>query len=80
MRQGRARVGDHFEWLIKHCVPEAYCREAETSGLDLNTYLSGKAAGKLPGETGLIALDWWNGNRSILVDGDLTGVLVGMTL
>ena len=77
---GQSCVGDHFEWLIKHCVPEVYCREAETSGLDLNTYLSGKAAGKLPGETGLIALDWWNGNRSILVDGDLTGVLVGMTL
>ena len=32
------------------------------------------------GESGLIALDWWNGNRSVLLDNDLTGMMLGMTL
>ena len=39
-----------------------------------------RAAALEPGESGLLALDWWNGNRSVLVDVDLTGVLLGMTL
>src|SRR4029450_3083561 len=38
------------------------------------------AAGVKPGESGLLALDWWNGNRSVLVDADLSGLLVGLTL
>ncbi|HEX7473618.1 MAG TPA: FGGY-family carbohydrate kinase, partial [Candidatus Limnocylindrales bacterium] len=40
-----------------------------------------EAAGTLrPGESGLLALDWWNGNRSVLVDADLSGLVIGMTL
>lgn len=77
---GQSCVGDHFDWMIKNCVPEDYYEEAKDRGCDLHTLLSEKASEKLPGESGLIALDWWNGNRSVLVDGDLTGVLVGMTL
>jgi len=42
--------------------------------------LEEKAAKLIPGESGLLALDWWNGNRSVLVDVDLTGVLLGATL
>jgi L-ribulokinase len=42
--------------------------------------LEEKAAALRPGESGLLALDWWNGNRSVLVDVDLTGTIIGMTL
>ena len=42
--------------------------------------LEGEAARLAPGETGLVALDWWNGNRSILADAELTGVIAGLTL
>jgi L-ribulokinase len=42
--------------------------------------LEKRAAALAPGESGVVALDWWNGNRSVLVDVDLTGVLLGMTL
>ena len=49
-------------------------------GISPHELLERKAAALKPGESGLVALDWWNGNRSVLVDVDLTGVLLGMTL
>ena len=73
-------MGDHFQWFINNCVPAEYQEEARRQNLGIHEYLSRKAAEKLPGETGLVALDWWNGNRSVLVNGDLTGVVLGMTL
>jgi L-ribulokinase len=48
--------------------------------MDIYALLEEKAAKLKPGTSGLLALDWWNGNRSVLVDGDLTGMLVGATL
>lgn len=48
--------------------------------MNIHEYLSEKAALLRPGESGLLALDWWNGNRSVLVDVDLTGLLLGQTL
>jgi L-ribulokinase len=48
--------------------------------MDLHALLEEKAARLKVGESGLLALDWWNGNRSILVDADLTGLLIGATL
>jgi L-ribulokinase len=60
-------------------VPPAY-QEAAGRGLNVHQLLEEKAAGQKPGEHGLVALDWWNGNRSILVDVDLTGMLLGATL
>jgi L-ribulokinase len=48
--------------------------------LDIHQLLEEKAARLKPGESGLLALDWWNGNRSVLVDVDLTGLLMGATL
>lgn len=77
---GQSCVGDHFAWFVENCVPAAYEREAEAQGLDLHQLLEKKAAELKPGESGLLALDWWNGNRSVLVDVDLTGLLVGATL
>lgn len=77
---GQSCVGDHFEWFVENCVP-AYClKEAEEKGLNIHDLLSEKAKRLAVGESGLIALDWWNGNRSVLVDVDLTGMIVGCTL
>jgi L-ribulokinase len=77
---GQSCVGDHFAWFVENCVPAAYEREAQARGLDIHQLLEEKAAGLKPGESGLLALDWWNGNRSVLVDVDLTGLLLGATL
>ena len=77
---GQCCVGDHYAWLTRHFVPRSYQEEAERRGLSLHQYLTQLASALKPGESGLMALDWWNGNRSILVDGDLTGLLMGLTL
>jgi L-ribulokinase len=77
---GQSCVGDHFAWFTENCVPAAYEREAEARGISIHELLEEKAAQLKPGESGLLALDWWNGNRSVLVDVDLTGLLLGATL
>ncbi len=77
---GQSCVGDHFGWFVEHCVPEQYQQEARQRGMDIHALLEEKAAQLKPGESGLLALDWWNGNRSVLVDVDLTGLMLGMTL
>ena len=77
---GQSCCGDHFKWMIENCVPRAYADEADARGMSLHALLTEKADALRPGESGLIALDWWNGNRSVLADFDLTGLLIGMTL
>jgi L-ribulokinase len=77
---GQSGVGDIFGWFVEHQVPPRYHDEARSRGLDLHAYLSELAARQEVGEHGLIALDWHNGNRSVLVDHELSGLLVGMTL
>jgi L-ribulokinase len=77
---GQSCVGDHFGWFVDSCVPPPYHEEAASRGLNAHQLLEEKAAGQQPGEHGLLALDWWNGNRSVLVDVDLTGLLIGVTL
>jgi len=77
---GQSCAGDHFAWFMENCAPASYAAEAERRGLSLHDLFEEKASALKPGESGLVALDWWNGNRSVLVDVDLTGVLVGMTL
>jgi L-ribulokinase len=77
---GQSCVGDHFAWFVENCVPARYEKEAQQRGIDLHQLLEEKAAQSKPGESGLLALDWWNGNRSVLVDVDLSGLLIGATL
>ena len=77
---GQSCVGDHFQWFVENCTPADYKAEADRRGIDLHALLTEKASALNPGESGLVALDWWNGNRSVLVDVDLTGMIVGMTL
>lgn len=77
---GQSCVGDHFAWFVENCVPSAYEQEARKRNMDIHQLLEEKAVKLKVGESGLLALDWWNGNRSVLVDVDLTGMMLGMTL
>ena len=77
---GQAAVGDIFGWFTDQAVPESYHQDSRRQGLDLHQYLTRKAAELRPGESGLLALDWWNGNRSVLMDAELSGVILGLTL
>jgi L-ribulokinase len=77
---GQSCVGDHFSWFVEHAVPASYEAEARDRGLDLHELLQEKAGRLRVGQSGLLALDWWNGNRSVLVDAELGGLLIGATL
>ncbi len=77
---GQSGVGDIFAWFVDHAVPPEYHQAAADAGLNVHEYLEREAARQKVGEHGLIALDWWNGNRSTLVDVDLSGLLIGATL
>lgn len=77
---GQSCVGDHFEWFVENCLPASYEAEAKKQDIDIHQLLTEKASNLQAGESGLLALDWWNGNRSVLVDVDLTGMMIGMTL
>lgn len=80
LESGIAAVGDMFGWFVDHMTSEEYAVKAKEEGKNLHIYLTEKASGLKPGESGLIALDWWNGNKTPYVDGRLSGVLVGCTL
>ncbi len=73
---GQVAVGDMLAWF----VDEIGGADGAVGGEDPYEELEQAAAKLRPGETGLVALDWWNGNRSILADADLTGVIAGLTL
>lgn len=77
---GQSGVGDIFAWFVESAVPPKYHVAARRAGWDLHRELEREAAKLRPGESGLLALDWWNGNRSVLVDVDLSGLLLGATL
>lgn len=77
---GQSAVGDIFEWFVEESVPAYVQKAAEELNLNVHEYLEQKASEYKPGESGLLALDWWNGNRSVLVDTELGGLLLGMTL
>lgn len=77
---GQTGGGDIYAWFVNNCVPPWVEEAARKEGLDVHGYLSQGAEQLAVGESGLLCLDWWNGNRSILVDADLTGMIVGLTL
>jgi len=77
---GQYAGGDMFAWFFAHGVPASVKIQARKLNLAFTELLEERAAALRPGESGLLALDWWNGNRCVLVDADLTGVLLGATL
>jgi L-ribulokinase len=77
---GQSGVGDIFAWFVDNAVPPEYHAAAKKQKKDIHALLEQEASYLKPGESGLLALDWWNGNRSVLVDVDLTGLLLGATL
>ena len=77
---GQSGVGDIFAWFIDHGVPPAYADAAAERGLSVHELLSAEAMTAPAGAHGLIALDWLNGNRSVLVDHHLSGMIAGLTL
>lgn len=77
---GQAGVGDLFAWFMAQGVPASVSAEAQRSGVSIYQLLEERAARLQPGASGLLALDWWNGCRSVLMDSDLSGLLVGLTL
>ncbi|UKA56800.1 ribulokinase [Arthrobacter sp. FW306-2-2C-D06B] len=77
---GQSGVGDIFGWFTRYGVPPEYHEAAEEQGMGIHEYLTELASTHKIGEHGLIALDWHSGNRSVLVDHELSGVIVGQTL
>jgi L-ribulokinase len=77
---GQSAVGDIFAWWTGLGVPENYRADAAERGQDLHEYLTTRCAGQPVGAHGLLALDWMGGNRSVLVDHRLSGVIAGLTL
>ena len=77
---GQSGVGDIFGWFTHTSVPAAYTEAAQAAGVSLHEHLTQLAAGQQVGEHGLVALDWHSGNRSVLVDHELSGAVVGLTL
>jgi len=75
LEAGQSAVGDIFNWFVKYLTPAEFTAQGDPHG-----NLTKVAAQLKPGESGLLALDWNNGNRTILVDARLTGLLVGQTL
>ena len=77
---GQSGVGDIFGWFAANGVPPEYVQAAAAAGLGIHEYLTELASSQPVGAHGLVALDWHSGNRSVLVDHELSGVVVGQTL
>jgi L-ribulokinase len=77
---GQSGVGDIFGWFVENQVPPEYHEAARAQGKSLHQHLSDLAAKQRVGEHGLLALDWHSGNRSVLVDHELSGLVLGQTL
>lgn len=77
---GQAGVGDIFAWFVNTQVPNEYHQEAKEQKISIHDLLSNKASKLRAGESGLLALDWLNGCRTPLVDAELSGLVLGLSL
>lgn len=77
---GQNCVGDALAWFVDNCVPNSYWEQAKAEGKGIHQFLQEKAEKLKPGESGLLALDWFNGVRSPLMDFSLTASIVGITV
>lgn len=77
---GQSAVGDIFAWFVENYVSKEIELKAKANHQDLHQYLEEQASKLRVGQSGMVALDWFGGNRSILVDADVSGMMLGMTL
>jgi L-ribulokinase len=77
---GQSGVGDIFGWFVSHAVPAEITDQARKENRSVHELLTEQAAEQPVGAHGLIALDWHSGNRSVLVDHDLSGLVLGLRL
>jgi L-ribulokinase len=77
---GQSGVGDIFAWYVDNQVPQKYFDAAKAANKSIHQYLTDLAADEAVGAHGLVALDWHSGNRSVLVDHELSGLVIGTTL
>jgi L-ribulokinase len=77
---GQSGVGDIFAWYVENQVPALCFAAADAAGVSIHEYLTDLAKDQPVGGHGLVALDWQSGNRSVLVDHELSGLVLGTTL
>ena len=77
---GLATVGDLLAWFVENQVPYSYYLEAQDKNISIHQLLSDKASCLKAGDSGLLVLDWWNGNKTPYVDSDLKGAIIGLSL
>ena len=77
---GQSGVGDIVAWYVDNQVPQKYFDAAKAANKSIHQYLTDLAADEAVGAHGLVALDWHSGNRSVLVDHELSGLVIGATL
>ncbi len=77
---GQSATGDILAWFVKNYVPPQYVEEAKKKNINLHQLLTEKSEHLVPGASGLVVLDWMNGNRSILMNANLSGLIIGLTL
>lgn len=77
---GQSAVGDIYDWFVTHLANYQSIQEIQRLDANLFDYMDQKMNEIRPGTSGLLALDWWNGSRSVLMDAELSGMLIGMTL
>ena len=76
LEAGQSAVGDIFNWFVENFTTFTDNNQAQ----DIHQFFTEKSSSIRPGKSGLLALDWNNGNRTILVDARLTGLILGQTL
>ncbi len=80
MGGGQSCLGDGFDWFVRNCIPYSYMQEAMRNKKTLHGLMMEKAGSLKSGPGRLLALDWWNGQRSPNFEFTLTGCILGMTL
>ena len=77
---GQPAVGDTFAWFADNMLPQQYQEAAADEGISVLAYMDRLCGQLKAGESGLVALDWFNGNRSVLMNYGLRGVIAGLSL
>lgn len=80
LEAGQASVGDVYDWFVHNAAGGEAARKAAQTGQDMFQVLTEDALKLQPGESGLVALEWWTGNRSILNNANLSGMILGLSM